>query len=511
MTDASAKSAPPDWFGHPRGLFYLFFAEMWERFCFYGMRNILVLYMVGYFSYKKADAQDGPYGAYTALVYCSAILGGYVADRLIGYRRSIMFGGVLMAAGMFMLLFNDEVLGFLGMGLSRPMEDFFFFTGLATIIVGNGYFKPNISTIVGKLYPAGDPRRDRGFTIFYMGINLGALGGGIICAELGERVSWTLGFGVAAVGMLLGVVTFGTKGCTDALMGHGEPKDQDAAKKSFPKVILASLVLIPGIYFLLNNNPWVFWILVGSFALMTGYLFKVAFSEDKVQREKIFALMILVTFNISFWMLFEQAGSSLTLYAKENLDRSFLGIDLAAGTVQNFNAIFIVMLAPVFAWLWMKTNKMGVEPSTPLKFVLGLAQLGIGFMILVMGARYFSPDGITPLWFMVGLYLLLTTGELCLSPVGLSMVTKLAPERMTGFVMGYWFLSISAALNLAGWIASLTATEEGEGAAAAELTPTETINGYADVYTTGAYTIFGIAALLLVLVPLLKKWMHDVK
>ena len=512
MTDATTPpgdSSGREWFGQPRGLFYLFFAEMWERFCFYGMRNILVLYMVSYFGYKKAAAQEGPYAAYTSLIYCVAIFGGFIADKYIGYRRSIMFGGIMMAAGMFMLLLNAEVLGYLGMSLSRGWEDFYFFTGMATIIVGNGYFKPNISTIVGKLYAPGDPRRDRGFTIFYMGINLGALAGGVICAEIGERVSWPLGFGVAALGMLLGVYTFGTKGCTEALLGHGEPKSQETAKRTFPVIIIVSVLLIPVIYFLLNNNPWVFWFLVGSFVVMTAYLLYVAFSETKEQREQMYVLMVLVVFNISFWMLFEQAGSSLTLYAKENLNRNLLGIDLAAGTVQNFNAAFIVMLAPVFAWLWLYLNKIGREPSTPLKFVLGLIQLGIGFLILVEGARYFSPEGITPIWFMVGLYLMLTTGELCLSPVGLSMVTKLAPQRMTGFVMGYWFLSIAAALNIAGTIAAATATEEDP--TKKKLTPYETIEGYADVYELGAYVIFGIAVVLLFLVPLLKKWMHDIK
>ncbi len=473
MTDATMtpdNDNGGEWVGHPKGLFYLFFAEMWERFCFYGMRNILVLYMVNYFMFEKAEAQGGVYAAYTAMVYCVAMAGGYLADKYMGYRRSIMLGGVQMALGMTMLLINDEIFGWIGMSVSKGVEEFFFYTGLATVVVGNGFFKPNISTIVGKLYQPGDPRRDGGFTIFYMGINIGAFAGGIICAEIGERISWPLGFALAAAGMLLGVVTFGSKGATKALQGHGDAQDPELAKKSFPTIVIGSFASIGLMYFLLHHSAVVGWILGLGLIATLVLLLVIAFREEVEQRQRMFALVILLMFNPIFWAFFEQAGSSLTLFANEHLDKSVFGLfEMASGSVQNFNALFIVLGAPVFAWLWVKLAKAGKEPSIPLKFSLGLFQLGAGFYLLVIGARYFSPDGTTPLIFMAGLYLLLTTGELCISPVGLSMVTKLAPARITGMVMGAWFLSIAGANFLAGQIAALTGAEEetASGSAAA--------------------------------------------
>ena len=522
MAQGAGGNGGGDWFGHPKGLFYCFFAEMWERFCFYGMRNILVLYMVHYLHYKESVAQSGPYAAYTSLIYCVAIFGGFVADKYLGYRKSIMIGGVLMAAGMTMLLLNRDIVGWIGMEMSSGFEEFFFYAGMATVIVGNGYFKPNISTIVGKLYEPGDPRRDGGFTIFYIGINVGALLGGIICAEIGQRVSWTLGFGIAAAGMLLGVLTFGSDKARIAMKGHGEPASVELAKKSFPMIFLASLALIPVFYYLLQNSNIVGYILASTAAVMVGIMLKVAFSEEKKQREMIFALLVLVMFNPIFWAMFEQAGSSLTLYADKHL------FEMASGTVQNFNALFIILFAPVLAALWLYLGRRGKDPSVPMKFTLGLFQLGLGFLFLVIGAQFFTAaDGQTPLMFMAGLYLLLTMGELCLSPVGLSMVTKLAPQRMTGMVMGLWFLSVAAANFMAGKLGSWTGAEGGyvpptPGAetylgfdelvsTTPRLTPTESIEGYTSIYMTSFWVVMGATLLLLSLVPLLKKWTHGVK
>ena len=503
------KPKSEDWFGHPKGLFYLFFAEMWERFCFYGMRNILVLYMVDYFLFKKDDAQGGPYAAYTALIYCVALGGGYLADKFLGYKRSIMYGGIIMAIGMFMMLGNNQILSYVGIELSRDTELIFFYAALATIIMGNGFFKPNISTIVGKLYTRDDPRRDGGFTIFYMGINLGAFVGGMACGWLGEKYSWPLGFGLAAIGMLLGVIVFGSKAADKALKGQGNPADPALSKKSFPLIIIGSLMTIPLFYYFLKNSAIVGGILGATGLVMVLVLGTVAIKEGKVQREKLFALLVLLVFNIMFWAFFEQAGSSLTLYAKENLDRGIFNLTMPASWAQNFNPVFIVLLAPVLAGLWTKLGKGGRDPSIPTKFALGLAQLGLGFGALALGGHFFADGGITPLTFMVLLYFFNTTGELFLSPVGLSMVTKLAPERMTGMVMGAWFLSISAANFVAGQIAALTGaeTEIKEGVV---MTPTETLAIYTNTYENSSYLILGSAALLLVLVPMLKKWMHGV-
>ena len=456
-----ATTAPPpangeEWFGHPRGLFYLFFAEMWERFCFYGMRNILVLYMISYFAFSKEDAQGGPYAAYTALIYCVALAGGWIADKYLGYKKSIMYGGIMMAVGMFMMLVNNQILSYVGMEISQEAELIWFFAALATIIMGNGFFKPNISTIVGKLYPPGDPRRDGGFTIFYMGINVGAFLGGLACGYLGEEYSWPLGFGLAAFGMLAGVFVFGSKRAEQHLHGHGDPADPELAKRSFPIIVLASLATVPLFYYFLRNSEIVGAILGATGIAMVVILMSVAFKESLEQREKIFALLVLLVFNVMFWAFFEQAGSSLTVFAKENLDRDIFGWLMPASWAQNFNALFIVLLAPVLAAMWVGMGKRGTEPSIPTKFALGLLQLGLGFGILAIGGKYFSTDGLTPLVFIVLLYLLNTTGELFLSPVGLSMVTKLAPERMTGMVMGAWFLSIAGANFVAGQIAKLT-------------------------------------------------------
>ena len=511
MTQPESTAEQENWFGHPKGLFYRFFAEMWERFCFYGMRNILVLYMVNYFLFEKADAQAGPYAAYTALIYCVAIFGGFIADKYIGYRSSIMLGGVQMTAGMIMLVLNRDIVGWMGMEMSQGLEEFFFYAGMATMIVGNGFFKPNISTIVGKLYPEGDPRRDGGFTIFYMGINVGALLGGIVCAEVGQRVSWTLGFGLAAIGMMAGVLTFGTDKCRNALMGHGEPTSEELKKRSYPIVVVGSIALIPVFYFLLQHSWIVGYILGITAVIMIVILLKVAFAEELIQRHRMFALLVLVGFNPVFWSLFEQAGSSLTLYSDEHLDRSVFGwFEMSSGTVQNFNAFFIIGFAPVLAAIWLKLGKKGKDPTIGTKFVLGLFQLGLGFLVLVLGATYFTPEnGKTPLYFMIALYFFLTTGELCLSPVGLSMVTKLAPQRLTGMVMGFWFLSIAGANFMAGQIGALTG---GEGAAEAAKSgsTSDQIEAYTGVYMNSFYAVMIATALLAALVPLLKKWTKGV-
>jgi POT family proton-dependent oligopeptide transporter len=480
-----------EWLGHPRGLFYLFFAEMWERFCFYGMRGILTLYMAKHFLYEDAKAST-TYGTYNALVYLVAIFGGLIADRIIGYRKAILLGGILMAIGEFVLLVQQET---------------WFFAGMAFLVVGNSFFKPNISTIVGRLYGPNDPRRDSGFSLFYVGINIGALVGGLVCGYVGERFGWTYGFAIAGAGMLLGLVTFHSGRRT--LLGKGEAPSEERCKRDMPKVIGGALLAVPAFYFLLKQSAIVNWALLGTWAFVLIAMLGAAVKEGKEQRERIYALLALFLFNIAFWAGFEQAGSSLTLFADRNTDLSIGSWSMPASWAQQFNPLFIILFGALFARMWTRLAKSGLDPSIPLKFALALLQLSLAFGILVVGARFFATDGLTPLAFLVLLYLFQTTGELFLSPIGLSMVTKLAPERMTGMVMGAWFLSIATAHKVAGWAAGLTGEAGGE--VGETLTPAESLPIYTDVYQQGAIAIGIIGVILLVATPLIRKWMHGVK
>jgi POT family proton-dependent oligopeptide transporter len=476
---------------HPAALPILFFAEMWERFCFYGMRALLVLYMTkGFLGYGDDKAYE-VYGSYNSFVYLTPILGGLLADRLLGYRRSIFLGGILMAVGEFMLLIQNIL---------------FFYGGLAFIIVGNGYFKPNISTLLGKLYKEGDPKRDAGFGIFYMGINIGALSSTLICGWIGENIGWPYGFAVAGLGMLAGLVVFGMG--KQKLHGHGEIPDQGQYKRwAFP-VLIGSIAVVPVIAFMLQTEGLVFQLLVVSAVGVLGYLFWTSLKEDKIQRHRMWVILVLVFFHTVFWAFFEQAGSSLTLFTDRNVDRDLFGWEFPTTWGQFFNPFFIVVLTPVFAWLWPFLSRIGKNPSIPNKFTLGIFQVGLGFGALVLAAQ-FAVDGKTSLAFLVLCYLLHTTGELCLSPVGLSMVTKLSPARMTGLVMGAWFLSIAFAHSIAAWIAGLTG---GAGEAIGqELDALKTLGVYTDVFAKIGLTAVGVALLLLVISPILKRWLHGVE
>ncbi|MCP4602054.1 MAG: peptide MFS transporter [Proteobacteria bacterium] len=477
---------------HPRALPILFFAEMWERFCFYGMRALLVLYMIrGFLKYSDEEAYH-LYGSYNSLVYLTPIIGGLVADKLLGFRRSIYFGGILMAIGLFVLLVQNSIC---------------FYGGLAFIIVGNGYFKPNISTLLGKLYEDDNPKRDAGFGIFYMGINIGALLSTAICGWIGENISWTYGFGVAAVGMLFGLAVF--HGGKERLKGHGEIPSTTAYRKWAWPVMIGSIVAVPLISILLQYHTLVLVLLVITAIAVLGYLLYVSFTEEKVQRQRMWVLLVLVFFHTTFWAFFEQAGSSLTLFTARNVDRGIVGWEMPATWGQNFNPLFIIVLTPVFAWLWPFLSRTRINPSIPNKFALGLLQAGIGFSMLVLASN-FAADGMTPLFFLIMCYLFLTTGELFLSPVGLSMVTKLAPKRMTGLVMGAWFLSVSFAHYIAGAIASLTGGASGSNASGTT-DAAQSLGIYVGVFENISYVAVSVAVLLFLLSPLLKKWLHGVE
>lgn len=483
----------------PRGLYVLFFAEMWERFSFYGMRALLSLYMTKRLKYSD-DRAYGVYGAYGALVYAFPVVGGLLADKLLGYRLAIVIGGILMAIGHFVMAIEHE---------------WFFYAALALLCLGNGFFKPNISSLVGKLYDEHDERRDGGFTIFYMGINLGALLAPIVCGNLGERVGWHVGFGAAGVGMVIGLFWF-IRG-QNHFSTHGMPPDPDYLLKSlapglnrYRLVMIGSMLMVPLVGLGLFYNDLVGYViyLIGAFVLIS--LLTIGFRAGNPFRDRTFLVLVLMVFDIVFWAFFEQAGSSLTLFTERNVDRTIFGWDVPASLFQAVNPFFIIVLAPLFALLWKKLNVFGKNPSIPMKFSLGLVQLGLGFLALVIGSSMASPQGLTPVIWLVIAYLLHTTGELCLSPVGLSAITKLAPPEHVGQYMGSWFLASSFAHHVGGAIAKLTA---GAGGATEEKL-TDLVASLA-VYSTVFKQIFwfglGAGIFLAVMTPLLKKLSHGVE
>ena len=491
----SAKGPIPEFkqiMGHPAPLWMLFMTEFWERFAFYGIRWALVLYIVAQFyggdAVGQADA-NLTYGSYLALVYAGAVLGGYVADRVIGYQRSILVGAVFMAAGLFMI--------------TLPDQDIFKF-GLATIIVGNGMFKPNISAMVGQLYSIDDTRRDSGFTIFYMGINAGAFFAPIVTGELAERLSdgavpaYKAVFFAAGIGMLLALVWFyiGRK----QLKGIGAPVGELASPKRLIGVIVGSLLVIPVVYFLLRAGAANLQIVLSvMFVILALMLIVEGVREGKVSRDKTIAMMIIFFFNILFWCFFEQAGSSFTFLADNIVDRDFGGWIFPVGWFQSVNSVAIITLAPVLAWLWVKMGRN--NPSIPRKFGLGLIFNGLAFLLLMVALSSMVNDaGQIPFWTLFAVYVIQSIGELCLSPIGLSMVTKLAPTRLVGLGMGGWFLSTGIGNNLSGIFASHVSGESGMSVASA-------LGGY----SFGFWSLLGGGVLLLLLAPVIQKLMHGVK
>ena len=647
-------------FGHPAGLFTLFFAEMWERFSYYGMRALLLFYMLkGFLGYGDSDAY-AVYGAYTALVYLTPFFGGMLADRLLGARRAVVLGGLLMAAGHLMMTIEQDVA---------------FFTALALLICGNGFFKPNISTMVGSLYPAGSPKRDSGFTLFYMGINLGAAMSPLLCGYIGETYGWHIGFGLATIGMLTGVAVFvaptrvtqvlimaGAVSAAFSLFYFHPDNPFSIAVNAFVGVSLLAAGVIAWIALSRGGLPkqtgappdlsrlrrkvgglvsaeWtvylgtalsipVFVLLVSGFAPVTAendfvtiipdsvtegmqasesamvqvlgvviremsrpaglalflsgliallYLGIQAFRLEKIPRERMYVVLILTFFSMLFWSFFEQAGSSVNNFTDRNVDRVFepraitaadvgtsikiqptqeqlgrhngeqlftldvlnklrdgngedpnfeidwtvaednvgMGVgarldEIPASTFQSINPVYILIFGLVFTGLWSFLGARGLEPSTPFKFALGLLQLGLGFSAFWYGAQTADDNGMVGLsWLALG-YLLQTTGELCLSPVGLSMVTKLSPATLVSTAMGTWFLATAFSQFLAAIIAQFTGvTHGGDGGGNIIPPPLETVNVYGGVFGKIAIAAIASAAICFALVPLLKRWMHE--
>ena len=481
--------------GHPAPLWMLFMTEFWERFAFYGIRWALVLYIVAQFfggdAVGQADA-NLTYGSYLALVYAGAVFGGYVADRIIGYQRSILVGAVFMAAGLFMI--------------SIPNHDVFKL-GLATIIVGNGLFKPNISTMVGQLYALNDTRRDSGFTIFYMGINVGAFFAPILTQILAEKVfgteampSYKIVFLASGIGMLISLVWFyiGRK----SLKGIGAPVGDLANPKRLIFTIVGALVVIPVMYLLLQagaNNLQV--LLTILFIGLAAMLVMEGIREGKVARDKTWAMMIIFFFNILFWCFFEQAGSSFTFLADNIVDRDFSGWTFPVAWFQSVNSVAIIVFAPIIAAVWVMLGKRNANPSIPRKFGLGLVFNAIAFGLLMYAlSQLINDNGKIPFWTLFAVYVIQSIGELCLSPIGLSMVTKLAPTRLVGLGMGGWFLSTGIGNNLSGIFASHVSGESG-------MSVTSALSGY----SFGFWSLLGGGVLLLLLAPVIQKLMHGVK
>jgi POT family proton-dependent oligopeptide transporter len=483
--------------GHPKGLYWLFFAEMWERFCYYGMRGLLILYLTKTLM-KSDDESYATYGAYTALVYAVTVLGGKIADQILGYRIAIIIGGILMAIGEFLILGGNE---------------FWLILGMAFIISGNGYFKANISSIVGKLYKEGDPRRDSGFTIFYIGVNLGAFLATTVVAEVGSRYGYDKGFLLAGIGMVLGsiIFVFGQK----HYEGQGLPPNPDTLHKPLVGplsrlhlTILGTQAAVPVFYLLLTNTDVVGYLLAATAIFVIYNLLSAGFSGGNVLRDRMIVLILLMFFNIVFWACFEQAGSSLTLFADRNIDRNVMGTEIGAATTQFFNPFFILIFGTIFSVMWVWLSRIGKNPNIPMKFGLGIVQLGLGYLVIYVGLPFVSPDFKMPLITLALLYMLHTTGELFISPIGLSMVTKLAPANMTGTVMGAWFLSIAGANYVAALIAKLTGGEHGGSEPA---TASDSFNTYVDIYTQMGLITVGIGLVLVLLSKPLNKLMHGVK
>ncbi len=602
--------------GHHPGLFALFFAEMWERFSYYGMRALLIYYMTKDFLDYSDERAYSVYGAYTALVYMTPFIGGMVADRLLGQRAAVIIGGSLMALGHLVMTIQNSTA---------------FFVALALLICGNGFFKPNIGTILGRVYGGErlSPKRDGAFTIFYMGVNLGAAIAPLVCVYVGENYGWHWGFGLATIGMLIGLAIFvAPTVVTQAMVGVGalltavglvyigtvqdvfvlaanvfvavsllvamgfalwalsngsvpveigQPKDRSTFGRNVGGVLGVTAVAVATFAWLCEHGDIAGQVLIVVGVAALGYILYEAFRVTRIERERLFVILIMAFFSMLFWAFFEQAGSSISLFTDRNVDRvtearvltdadvgetldivlmqeqvgfpidgavltldrldtlraeahereesevrrsltieqahvgmAIGGSEVPAGMFQATNPIFILIFGLVFTGLWTWLGKRGIEPSTPTKFVFGLAQLGLGFLVLWFGARSADSRGMVGMSWLVLAYLLHTTGELCLSPVGLSMVSKLAPARMVATMMGAWYLATAFSQYLASVIATLTGVEEGEGGGAGSIPlPIETLDTYADVFLKIAIASGVACVLLAALTPLIKKWMHE--
>ncbi|MGR4862213.1 peptide MFS transporter [Caulobacter sp. LARHSG274] len=590
--------------GHPRGLIICFLAEMWERFSYYGMRGLLIFYLTQHFLFDSKTA-GGHYGSYTSLVYIVPLLGGFLADRYLGTRKAVAFGAILLVAGHLTMAVEGrpatQTLAYAGhtydfqvsgrgegrvakiLVADKPYEvaanesgDFeiknlpaqsvlpavlpkgqyqlgvkdrdpvylnIFWLALSLIIVGVGFMKANVATLVGQLYPQGDPRRDPGFTLYYYGINLGSFWAAILCGLLGVNIGWNAGFGMAGVGMLVGFVVFVLG--KPWLLGKGEPPELKTLKAPVlgpvnreVLIYLGSLGVVGAVFFLVQYTPVVSATLVAGMFGSLGYILWFAFAKcEKVERERLLLAVVLVLGAVVFWTLFEQAGSSLNLFAATNVNLQLLarpvtwfngavilgapeqlaaaGINPASGfwintsfnaaQTQAINAGWILIFAPLFAALWTFLGFRGRNPGPMVKFGLSLIQVGAGFLILLVGAHFADGAFRMPLVFLIVMYMLHTSGEMFMSPVGLSQMTKLSPLSIVSFVMAVWYMALAMANLFGGWIAGVASTETIGGQV---LDPAAAMVQSLLVFKIIGLVSIGIGAVFLALSPILKKWSH---
>jgi POT family proton-dependent oligopeptide transporter len=561
---------------HPRGLVVLFFAEMWERFSYYGMRGLLIFFLTQQFLMSDKAASAG-YGAYTSLVYLLPLAGGIIADRWLGTRKAVAFGALLLVAGHLTMAFEGkpavQVLSYgnaryefvaegradarhvrlkVGEGLYEysatpdgglkvkdlpaaaplpsvlPKGTFSLsvrddnpkflkvtYLALALIIMGVGFLKANISSIVGQLYPQGDPRRDPGFTLYYYGVNIGAFWAAIACGWLGQSIGWWAGFGAAGVGMLLGYVVFVFG--KPRLEGHGEPPDPERLRRP----LLGPLSMEHSIYVLAVLGVGLVWVLVQSSSLVGGLLvagaaallvylgWYMARNCGRVQRERLLLALVLICGSTVFWALYEQGGSSLNQFAERNVDlRLWAGQSMTAAQAQVFQSLGILVLAPVTSALWAWLGRRDADPNPVAKFSVGLLMVGASFFLIIFGARFAGADFRTPLAFLAVAYTIQTAGELCLSPVGLSEMTKLAPAPLISTMMATWFLGIAASQWLAGRIAALTSADTVGGVV---LDPARSLATYNHVFAELGVAGLIAGVVMLALSPWLRRWTHAVK
>lgn len=508
MSDVSTIKEP-ELLGHPKGLFYLFFAELWERFSFYGMRALLTLYMVNKI-FEALSTRDvaaaAVYASYGTLVYASTVVGGRVSDTLLGFRKSIILGGILMSLGHFVLAIEHDVT---------------FYLALALIVVGNGFFKPNISTFVGALYKEGDTRKDSGFTIFYMGINIGGFVAPLLCGWLGREYGWHYGFGLAGIGMLTGLIVFWSGIKNGVFLDKGLPPSVEKLNSSVMgikrKVLVPALAFlsVPLIALMLSsyeaigggetflgdqNFVNIFFKVIGIVLLV--YMGVIMFQATAAERKKLAVALLITFFMMIFWGFHELSGSVITLFAERNVNLTFID----AAQTNALNSMWIIILSIPVSLLWAYLTKKKKNPRTPYKFGMGLAFAGISFYILSLSGNAADSEGMVPFFYLIFMYFLISVGELFMSPVGLSKITDLSPQRIVAFMMGVWFLSSAYAFQIVGFIGKQLAVESSD----ANVRGFESLDIYLGGFELIAKYALGAAAIVFILSPIMKKWMQNV-
>lgn len=477
---------------YPKQLWALFFTEMWERFCFYGLRGMLTVFMVTELLINEKDA-NLQYGAIQAFIYAFTFIGGLFADKILGFRKSLFWGGLLMIAGSFIIA-------------ASPKE--FFYYGTCFTIVGTGFFKPNISTMVGELYRAGDPRRDAGFGLFYSGINIGAFLGGMVCVWLGKHYSWNMAFGSAGVVMIIGLLTFLLTQKSMGPIGLSPLKDFTPGKRKTYEIMvfIGSLAVMPLILLMVSKTEYTDYFMYTIGPLTLIYLAYEMLKLDSAERKKLIAALVFIVFSVFFWAFFEQSGGSLSLFALYNLHDNLLGIPMDPNVVNNSaNSVFVIIFSIVLGLLWIWMAKKKIEPNSVVKFGLGFLFLA-GAFYTFYSTRFFADDaGKTSLGIFTLAYLVITFGELCLSPIGLSLMTKLSPKKLWGVMMGMWFLASAYGQYVAGILGAGMATANEDASL------TDKLIAYTDGYKQlGLYALIA-GALLILISPIIRKLMQEVK